>query len=82
LITDSLSLRLPPYFKQPLEGNTEEVVKEFSMQDSLQTQSSVSKLVPLTGTLEERKLKFEEKSAVQRKMDELLAPTPVYRAHN
>ena len=49
-----------------------------SLQDSLKSKSSVSKLVPLAGTLEERMMKLDEKSVFQRKLDELLAPTPVF----
>jgi len=44
---------------------------------SSNTVRSESKLTPLVGTLEERKAKFDEKSPLQRNIDELLAPTPV-----
>ena len=36
-----------------------------------------SKLPPLAGTLEERRAQFDEKSGLQRNVEQLLAPTPV-----
>ena len=36
-----------------------------------------SKLPPLAGTLEERRAQYEEKSGLQRNVEQLLAPTPV-----
>lgn len=36
-----------------------------------------SKLPPLAGTLEERRAQFQEKSGLQRNVEQLLAPTPV-----
>ena len=46
----------------------------FSTSDTLK--ASPSKLPPLTGTLEARQANFNEKSGVERALEEYLAPTP------